>query len=97
MKPREVTEQDVAFWKGQKAIIQAPPGQEEEVEAIQGVITSEGKILTPWVLDERDFQDSALGPFTVWLSSWGGMPPTDLIILKNGVGEATVDLTKELE
>jgi hypothetical protein len=96
MKPREVTEADLAFWKGKLIIMKAPPGNEGTVADLGSVLVIKDgvpTIMSPWVLDERDYQDSALSPFTVWLQCWGGMPPTDIIILKNGVGEADENST----
>jgi hypothetical protein len=96
LKPRPVTDRDLAFWKGKLVMMKAPP-ESEDIGDLQCVLVIDdagnGILQSPWVLDERDYQDSALSPFTVWLQCWGGMPPTDIIILKNGVGEASENST----
>lgn len=47
------------------------------------VVRQPGNIIrVPWVLDERDDITGLREGFTVWTTFWGGMFPTDTVVVR---------------
>jgi hypothetical protein len=82
MKPRPITESDLAFWAHldpRPAVISGPNEIEADITPCPAVITSDdGDVFgpvarVPWTLDEIELAHLAQGG-TLWLSTWGGLP-----------------------
>lgn len=80
MKPRIPTQEDCEFWGADSRII---PMRGDHVGAanIKVIRTSDGTIKVPWVVDERDNIEGLREGFTVWTTFWGGMLPTDAVVV----------------
>ena len=50
-------------------------------ENLMVIRTADGRIKVPWSPDERDHVDAQRLDFTVWTTFWGGMLPTDVVML----------------
>jgi hypothetical protein len=80
MKPRPITDTDLAYWADQNPrplTFTAPDEIEAGIEPCPGLIT-DGDEFGPvarvaWQLDEIDVAHLANGG-TLWLSTWGGLP-----------------------
>lgn len=80
MKPREITDDDLAYWaplNPQPATFSGPGEVEADVQPCPGLITDGdefGRVVrVPWTLDEIELAHLARGG-TLWLSTWGGLP-----------------------
>lgn len=84
MRPRPVTDEDVARLGGDKHVMRCPPGL-PDCEPAEVVLTPAGDggalIHFPWQPDEIDVAALAQGG-TVWLTLWGGMPPVELQVIR---------------
>lgn len=80
MKPRPPTEADVEFW-GEGATIGPMLGSHLGAADISVIRHPDGKVRVPWVVDERDELVGLREGMTVWTTFWGGMVPTDAVIL----------------
>lgn len=84
MQPREIRSTDLDYWANQNprpTVFTAPGEQEAGFEPCPGIITDDvdlnpGGIVVrvPWKLDEIELVHLAKGG-TLWLSTWGGLPP----------------------
>lgn len=83
MKPRPATEADCIFWSygGTPAHLQPMMGRHLGAEDLPSVVRQGDKIRVPWVLDERDNIMGLREGMTVWTTFYGGMPPTDAVIV----------------
>lgn len=83
MKPRNVTQEDAAFWEAQTGVawsIGPMLGRHVGAEDVESVLKSRGVVKVAWVRDERDGGEPEEG-VTVWTTFWGGMLPTDVVIV----------------
>lgn len=87
MKPRNVTEADLATWGGKLIVMNPPTGMESNVEPLTAILGSDGRICSPWIIDDRDTEWGEGYRKTVWLSCWGGMVPTDIVIMDTPLEE----------
>lgn len=93
MKPRAATQEDADFWNDndQGIVYKIGPmlGEHlgaEDIPAVLKGYAERGRLIikVPWVLDERDNLEvmrMGAGTETVWTTFWGGMPPSDVVIL----------------
>lgn len=79
MEPRKPTQKDCDFW-GEGATIGPMMGRHLGAEDIEVIRHPDGRIRVPWVSDSRDSLQTIKGE-TVWTTFWGGMPPTDVVVL----------------
>lgn len=82
MMPRQPTQADVEFW-GEGATIGPMMGRHLGAADIEVIRHPDGRVRVPWVLDERDNdQGVVLGEgVTFWTTFWGGMMPTDAVVV----------------
>lgn len=82
MKPRMPTQEDVEFW-GQEAEIKPMLGSHVGAQDIYCIRHPDGRVRVPWVPDDRDAVKTMDLPddTTFWTTFWGGMLPTDAVIL----------------
>lgn len=80
MKPRPITEADMAYWADlnpRPATISGPGEIEADIEPCPAVITDGDEfgivVRVPWELNEIELTHLARGG-TLWLSTWGGLP-----------------------
>ena len=81
MRPRDITDADMAYWKDLRPtrhVFTTPDEQLAGVEPCEGVVTEDDDgvpnvVRVPWVLDEIELVHLARGG-TLWLSTWGGLP-----------------------
>lgn len=80
MKPRPITDADMAYWgelNPRPALISGPGEVEAHIEPCHAIITNGDEFGTvvrvPWQLDEIELTHLAKGG-TLWLSTWGGLP-----------------------
>jgi len=83
MNPRQITEADLAYWSGQnpQVLVFAAddpdttpcPAILTEVEDPHGVVGSH-VVRVAWELSEIELMHLVKGG-TLWLSTWGGLPP----------------------
>lgn len=80
MKPRPITEADVAYFGDQepRVVTFNAPEDMPDCEPVEGMFAhhpSGGVVVRiPWVPDEIELAHLAQGG-AVWLSTWGGLPP----------------------
>lgn len=80
MRPRTPTAEDCALW-GEGASIGPMLGRHVGAEDIQVIRHPDGRVRVAWVIDERDDLTGLREGLTVWTTFWGGMVPTDAVIL----------------
>lgn len=81
MEPRKPTQSDVEFW-GEGATIGPMMGRHLGAADIEVIRHPDGRVRVPWVLDERDEPCcDNLDQRTLWTTFWGGMLPTDAVIV----------------
>jgi hypothetical protein len=80
MRPRPITEADMAYWSNlnpRQTLVSGPGEIEADIEPCPAVITDGDEFGTvvrvPWQLDEIELAHLAKGG-TLWLSTWGGLP-----------------------
>lgn len=83
MKPRPITDGDLAYWADvnpRVATFTGPGEIEAGVEPCPGLLTDDslgnqfGQVVrVPWTLSEIELAHLAQGG-TLWLSTWGGLP-----------------------
>lgn len=80
MKPRPITDRDLAYWADlnpRPANFTGPGEIEANIEPCPAIVTDGDQFGTvvrvPWTLDEIELAHLARGG-TLWLSTWGDLP-----------------------
>lgn len=81
MRPREITDADMAYWADcnpRRVTFTAPGEVEAGIEPCPGIVTDDPDDQSPiarvaWQLDEIELAHLARTG-TIWLSCWGGLP-----------------------
>ena len=90
MKPRPATQEDADFWSDEHITFEIGPmlGRHLGAEDIPAILKGKAHdgttvIKVPWETDDRDGDISVDHPngLTVWTTFWGGMPPSDVVIV----------------
>jgi hypothetical protein len=80
VRPRLPTQADVDYW-GDGAVVRPMRGDHVGAANIQVIRHPDGRVRVPWVVDERDDLVGLREGLTVWTTFWGGMFPTDAVIV----------------
>lgn len=80
MIPRKPTAADCAFW-GDGATVGPMLGRHVGAADIEVIRHPDGRVRVPWVIDDRDDIAGLREGLTVWTTFWGGMVPTDAVIV----------------
>lgn len=80
MIPRKPTQADCEFW-GEGATVGPMLGRHVGAADIEVVRHPDGRVRVPWVIDDRDDLSGLREGLTVWTTFWGGMVPTDAVIV----------------
>ncbi len=88
MKPRKITQEDVDFWNDNDENLrwEIVPMRGDHLGAanIESVLREPRAniVKVAWEKDERDDPRMWSPKDTVWTTFWGGMPPSDVVILR---------------
>lgn len=88
MIPRDITDDDLAYWADldprpatfaadDETFLPCPAIITRDVEPGTGNVGDGVVVRVPWTLDEIELAHLAAGG-TLWLSTWGGLPPHSL-------------------
>jgi hypothetical protein len=82
VRPRPVTDADLAFWDGERRVFACPPDLPdcEPCEVSIDVTDGSEVVRVPWVPTADDVAILAAGG-TLWLTQWGGLAPHDLSVI----------------
>lgn len=87
MKPRKVTQEDAEFWSAGNDKFTIGPmlgrhvGAEDIPTVLKGNCQGQMIVKVAWVLEERDNISGLREGLTVWTTFWGGMIPSDVVIV----------------
>jgi hypothetical protein len=82
VRPRQITDADLAYWSemSPRRVTMSGPGEVEAgIEPCPAIVTDGGEfglqpvVRVAWELDEIELARLATGG-TLWLSTWGGLP-----------------------
>lgn len=85
MRPRELRDTDLGYWADLDPRPVTFAADDETFEPCPAIVTTDGTpgsgnvgggtvVRVPWQLDEVELAHLARGG-TLWLSTWGGLPP----------------------
>lgn len=80
MQPRTPTSEDCDFW-GEGATVGPMLGRHVGAADIMVIRHPDGRVRVPWVVDERDKIEGLPEGLTFWTTFWGGMLPTDAMVV----------------